>query len=79
MVVEESTGATPMARLANPHEQVTVVTRLPTFQRWQVTPITKANVPVATIQVAGAPAPQQLGGGESCFASAQGMLTTAPP
>ena len=68
-----------MARLANPHEQVTVVTRLPTFQRWQVTPITKANVPVATIQVAGAPAPQQLGGGESCFASAQGMLTTAPP
>jgi hypothetical protein len=65
-----------MTRLASPHDRIAVTLRLPTLQRWQITPITEASIPVATIEVAGAPAPAQLGGGTRCFASAQAILTT---
>ena len=45
-------------------------------QLWQITPVTEAEVPVATISVASMRAPAAFGG-RGCFASAQAITTTA--
>ncbi len=46
-------------------------------QVWQVTPVTEAEVRVATITVASMPAPAAFGG-KGCFASALAVTSTAP-
>ena len=45
-------------------------------QVWQITPVTEAEVPVATISVASMPSPAAFGG-KGCFVSAQGTTSRA--
>ena len=76
-VVSVSTaGGATTSRLANPGGVVKAPTGPagPMSQTWQITPVTSADVPVATIRVASMPAFVSAGG---CFASAQAVAGIA--
>jgi hypothetical protein len=77
MVIVQTGVRAPVGRLLDPNGvyRAPVLESATTAQTWQITPVTKAQLTVATIRVNAARAPLAFGG-SGCVASAQATVTT---